>query len=66
MIREKKMKKISVILTDDESEMLKRIMRANKMTVSSAVKLAIKKASGEKSVIDHIKDLKSMIRSMQN
>ena len=60
------MKKISVILTDDESEMLTKIMIANKMTVSSAVKLAIKKASGEKTVIDHIKDLKSMIKTMQN
>ena len=60
------MKKISVILTDEESEMLKTIMRTNEMTVSDAVKLAIKKASGEKSVIDHIKDLKSMIKTMQN
>ena len=47
------MKKISVILTDEENEMLTKIMVANKMTVSDAVKLAIKKASGEKTVIDH-------------
>ena len=60
------MKKISVILTDEENEALTKIMIANKMTVSDAVKLAIKKASGEKSVIDHIKDLKNMLKTMQN
>ena len=59
------MKKISVILTDEENEMLTKIMVANKMTVSDAVKLAIKKASGEKTVIEHIKDLKNMIKTMQ-
>ena len=42
-----KNEKISVILTDEENEMLTKIMVANKMTVSDAVKLAIKKASGE-------------------
>ena len=35
---EKKVKKISVILTDEENEMLTKIMVANKMTVSDAVK----------------------------
>ena len=60
------MKKISVILTDEENEMLTKIMIANKMTVSDAVKLAIKKASGEKSVIDHLKDLKNMMKTMQD
>lgn len=60
------MKKISVILTDEENEALTKIMIANKMTVSDAVKLAIKKASGEKSVIDHLKDLKSMLKTMQD
>ena len=47
------MKKISVILTDEENEMLTKIMIANKMTVSDAVKLAIKKASGEKAKMYH-------------
>ena len=60
------MKKISVILTDEENEALTKIMLANKMTVSDAVKMAIKKASGEKTVIEHIKDLKNMLKTMQN
>ena len=60
------MKKISVILTDEDNEALTKIMVANKMTVSDAVKMAIKKASGEKTVIDHIKDLKNMLKTMQN
>ena len=60
------MKKISVILTDEENEALTKIMVANKMTVSDAVKMAIKKASGEKTVIEHIKDLKNMLKNMQD
>ena len=60
------MKKISVILTDEDNEALTKIMVANKMTVSDAVKMAIKKASGEKTVIYHIKDLKNMLKTMQN
>ena len=39
-------------------------MVANKMTVSDAVKLAIKKASGEKPS-SSIKDLKNNIKTMQ-